>query len=538
MASEEINEPVPPPLPVANAAPSAPPPLPASVLDSQSSAFLQGRLHPFTLLFTAWHAVRNVVIPLLVLLLWGRKGSEDTYLLLGLVLVGIPIVLSVLRYFTFTYRIQNGELITKHGVLGRIERNIPLSRVQDIRIEQGVLHRVFRVAEVYVETAGGKGAEASLSVLSRVEAERLRAGVFAQRPSRMPPAVADAATPATPVARETVRQLSVRELMLAGVTSNHMASALVLVLIAWQKLDEILPQKTYERLVLTLSEATARWVAQGAHTSWVVVTAGALLLVLAGAALSMAGSVVLFYGFTLSRSGEDLHRAYGLLTRRSSSLPRRRIQVLKIEETWLRRLFRLVTLRADTAGSEAGHGSEGRGGRDVLLPILPRARVEGLLPVFFPDWETGLADWRQVSRRAVRRGTVKGSLVCALAATVLFLFQRSFMALWPLLFVPLVYALNVLSYRYLGYCLGERYFRTRRGWLSRATQLVPIRNAQTVVIRQTPLDRWHRVATVLVDTAGQAYTGGGPRIHNVPWAEAVSLAQTLAQQAAATRYRW
>jgi hypothetical protein len=45
------------------------------------------------------------------------------------------------------------------------------------------------------------------------------------------------------------------------------------------------------------------------------------------------------------------------------------------------------------------------------------------------------------------------------------------------------------------------------------------------------------VATVLVDTAGQAYTGGGPYINNVPAREAIALARALAAKAALVRYR-
>jgi putative membrane protein len=264
---------------------------------------------------------------------------------------------------------------------------------------------------------------------------------------------------------------------------------------------------------------------------------GGCLFVLLGLLCSVVGSIVVFYGFTLTCGGDDLHRAYGLFTRRASSLPRRRIQVLKIEESWVRRLLGLATLRVDTAGSQAAQGPAGKSGRDAVLPIIWRKEIAGLLPVFFPDLDVS-GDWRQVSRRAIRRGTVKGSAICLLLAGVTLLLQKSALGLWPLAFIPLVYFLNVLSYRYLGYRHGADYFWTRQGWLSRTTHIVPVRNVQAIVIRQTPLDRWHRVATVLVETAGQAYTGGGPHIANVPQADALALARTLAQKAAQTRYRW
>jgi putative membrane protein len=240
----------------------------------------------------------------------------------------------------------------------------------------------------------------------------------------------------------------------------------------------------------------------------------------------------------LSRSGEDIHRSYGLLTRRASSLPRRRIQLLKIEEKLLRRVFRLATLRADTAGSRAERGQEGAGGRDALLPAVPRAEIDAMLPVFFPDIDAADAEWRHVSRRAIRRGTFKGGFVFVVLAAVSWGFNPGWFNLWPLVFIPMVYVLNVMSYRHLGYRLGEKFFQTRRGWLSRATHILPIRNTQAILLRQTPFDRRHKVGTLMVDTAGQAYTGGAPTIDNVPWEEALNTARILAHRAADARYRW
>ena len=54
--------------------------------------------------------------------------------------------------------------------------------------------------------------------------------------------------------------------------------------------------------------------------------------------------------------------------------------------------------------------------------------------------------------------------------------------------MPIVYGLNVIAYRHLGYTTGGGFFRTRRGWLGRSTHVVPVRNIQTLVVRQTPFD--------------------------------------------------
>src|SRR5688572_18109645 len=150
MASE------PPPIPHAT-----PPPLPPLIAPAApnwpDALVLQGRLHPLTLFFAVWGAIRAVLIPFIIVFLIRRDRGQEVYVWMALLFVGLPTVIAIVKYFTFTYRIIGGELITKHGILGRTERHIPLTRVQDVRIEQRVLHRIFRMADVHIETAGGKG---------------------------------------------------------------------------------------------------------------------------------------------------------------------------------------------------------------------------------------------------------------------------------------------------------------------------------------------------------------------------------------------
>jgi len=511
--------PVPPPLPAS----ATPPALPA--LSSPPR-----RLHPYTLLISLWKAVTSLLLPAFFVL-FVNPGSNLGYLLLGLLALNVST--SLIRYFTFTYAIENGELITREGWLSRKERNIPLIRVQDVRLQQGILHRFIKVADVQVETAGGSRAEASLSVLSLAEAERLRQELRSAAQQTSASNTAPEPVPAT-----TIRKLSVQELIISGLTSNRTASTLAVIAGLFALLDDFIGQDVYERYVNKIVGIVERTVSSGSSPDWLSIVLASVAVITASAIFSAIGAVVLFYGFTLSRQGEDLQRRYGLFTQRSSNLPRRRIQVIKIEETVLRRIFGLATIYADTAGSNLQQPNEQQTGHNVILPVIPRAEAETLLPQLLPNFHESPEVWRQVSRRAILRGTVKGTAVCSLLAAVLCLLTPEWTSLWPVLLVPLVYGINLLNYRHLGYQTGAEHFRTRRGWLGRSTHVVPLRNIQSVVLHQTIFDRRHRVATLIIDTAGQAYTGGGPSISNVPLAEALTLAAELSRQAAQLRYRW
>jgi putative membrane protein len=539
----------PPPEPIDESTETAPRPIPGGWPTvphlpsiSSSAVFSQpvfvGRLHPLTMVFGLWKGSR-AIIPIIPLILFGNRWFGG--IALALTFAG-TVATVMARYFSFSYRIEGNELITEEGIIGRKQRSIPLERVQEIRVEQGVLHRLLDVVDAQIETGGGEGAEASLSVLSRADVDRLRQAVFERAAairSGHQPAAGNAADEHLLAALEDtlLQRLSIKHLVFAGLTSNHLLSALVLAGAIWNFADDILPSSIYkvagEFIVRSSRQLLAHSVAAGLMLTLLFVAA----IWVIGAIFSVIGSVILFYGFTLSLRGEDLHRRYGLLTRRSSSLPRRRIQVLKIEESAVRRWFSLAAMRADTSGSNR-QGEDNNKGRDVLLPIVPRGEVEPLLAAIFPDFAVEQSEWRRVSRLAVRRGWFKGGLICAAIAAVLFVFGRHWLALIALAGLPLVYLASLARYRTLGYSIGEGYFRTRSGWLGRSTQVVPINKIQTVEIHQTPFDRRLRLATLTVDTAGQAYTGGGPQIGNLPIDEAKEIAHRLAYIAARTEYKW
>lgn len=511
--------------------PAPVPPEPTILSQLSSLSVVEGRLHPLTVVFSVWEAIRRILIPAIPLVIFGSRLALMSFLFF---ILGLAVIRALVRYLSFSYRIEESDIVVRQGVLKRTERHIPLDRVQEIRIEQGVLHRLFDVVAVHVETAGGSGPEASLSVLSRGEAARLRESVFERAKAVRRVSAAEAGEEESAV----LKKLTVGELALAGLTSNHLVSALVIVGAIWAFLDDVLPEDFYEKIAVGVYDYAHRLLERGAQTAVFVTVAAAVAVLLISMVFSVIGSVVLFYGFSLARTGEDLQRVYGLFTKRASSLPRRRIQVLEIEEGFLRRLFRLATLRADTAGSRTRESNERQGGRDVLMPVIPRSEVEGLLPVVFPDIDAGPVGWRRVSRLAIARGTAKGAVLCAALSIGLSIYNESAAGFWLMALLPIVCLINVVRYRNLGYALADRYFHTRRGWLSRSTHIVPIRNTQAIVVIQGPFDRWLGLASVTVDSAGQAYTGGGPRISNLPLETAQSLARILAARAAATRFRW
>ena len=495
---------------------------------SSSAALLEGRLHPLTLVLGLITSLRSLIIPAIPILLFGNKFRWGGIGLFGLLLIGTAVTL-LIRYFSFSYRIQGRELVTREGVIERKERHIPLEQIHEIRIEQNLLQRLFDVVEAVIETAGADGAEAKLSVLSRAEAERLREAVAARSGAKKA-ATNETATTTQTAEREVIRKLGIRDLVLHGLTSNHLLSALAILGAMWAFADDVLPDSIYERLGNWLKVTAGEMFRQGLRAALLLLAVGLAGAMIVGLVVSVVGSVVKFFNYTLTRNGDELHRSYGLLTRRASSLPRHRIQVLKVEEGMIRRWFGLATLRADISGSKKEDSDDNKG-RDVLLPIALHNELDTLLAVFFPNLASDGGAWKKVSPLAVWRGTKAGIFVLGIITIVVSATTKSWWGLGLLLLAPVVYWLNVKSYQVFGYALGTQYFRTRQGVFGRATHIVPIEKSQVIVVRQSPFDRRLNLATLSVDTAGQSYTGGSPSVGNLPFDEAMQVARTLAREA-------
>src|SRR3546814_19700860 len=89
--------------------------------------------------------------------------------------VGGLAVVAVWRYLTFRYRITADSVVIDSGLLERSRRQVPFSRIHNVAIHQSLLHRLFGVAEVRLESAGGDKPEAQMRVLQLDDAIALEA---------------------------------------------------------------------------------------------------------------------------------------------------------------------------------------------------------------------------------------------------------------------------------------------------------------------------------------------------------------------------
>ena len=493
------------------------------------------RLHPASFVFEIAAHGRELLVPGLLVLIAGARGSESWQI--WVMVLFVPYALAaVARTLVFRYRLDADGLVIRSGLIFRQQRHVPYPRIQNIDAIQTVVHRLLKVVTVRLETAGGEEPEAKLNVLSIAAFEELRQVVMTARGGQAVQASEE--DPGT-----LLLSLSTRDLVICGlVQSRGLIVVGALFGLMWETglMDRVTSALFGEQ---ASGRGVVRQLVRGMFgqgippTGRLVITVAAFAgLLVVARTFSVGWALVRLHGFALRRSGEDLRAEFGLLTRVAASVPIRRIQSLTIHEGPLHRLFGRVSVHVDTAGGEQDVSVKLQ--REWLAPVVARGDLPHLLRHVLPWIDLAELDWQPVEPRGVRRARVSWVVLAVLlSGTFVMLLQW-----WtPVLFVALLGLGEIdarRSVRALGWSVTATGVFFRSGWLYRRETIAPLAKIQVVSVRASPLDRRHRMARLGVDTAGGSREGHRVDVPYLSDETARALASRLATHAAGTEFRW
>jgi len=94
-------------------------------------------LHPLSVIFSLTDLIKQNFIPAL-LGIFGAANGDLVYVGLALLFFVPTFIFALIRYFTIRYRITNGELVVQEGLIFRRVRTVPVERIQNIDMVQGI----------------------------------------------------------------------------------------------------------------------------------------------------------------------------------------------------------------------------------------------------------------------------------------------------------------------------------------------------------------------------------------------------------------
>jgi len=482
-------------------------------------------LHPWSWLFVLLQQLRQFVVPLVAAFFFGGDRNE----LWGMIGVGVLALVSLLQYFTYRYQVGADAITIRSGWLHRSRREIPFARIHNVAVQQTLLHRVFHVAELRLESAGGQKPEAQMRVL------RLEDALALERVIRSRGQVA---TTESEAPQETLLlTLSTGELVRLGLISNR---GLVVVAGAFAAVSQVSP-RLLPNLFETWGEALFGWA--GTHhfdiAQYVLAAVSlALAFVVLLRLLSVALALLQYHGFRLTEHGgrgARLTVERGLLARLRTSAARRRLQAWTLREGVPHRAFRRRSPQVDSAvGEQPGQQRALRELAPVATPDACDALIAHLLAAD-AGWDA--LDWRPLHASAWWRLFLPATIVPLLLCAALW-WRFGAWGLLLLLWLPWSAHAARQQARRSAYALNARLVAVRSGWWSRWWRFAELDKLQALQLLHSPLDRRLGTATLWLDTAGASALAPPLRIRFLPEAEAQALYARLARTLAHRRLRW
>jgi len=446
------------------------------------------RLHPASLAVNlvpqAWRTLR-ASWPLLLALVIGGDGLSGDPLglqLFDLFVVVFFLVLTLSRtavhWATLRYRVYDGRLEIRSGLLNRRARALDPSRIQNVSLEQNLFHRLSGLVELRVETAGDASTEGLLSALSVAEARVLQRELQEMVGRAEPTPSGDQG--------DLLVEMSAAETLAYGLSRRSIGAVAVLTAVGMELMARLGPQHQRE-LAWALNPRVIGGAVLGAFAvSW---------------AFSALRAAWRHHGFRLQQLGDRLVTEEGLTTRRRVEIPLGKVQLVRADEPFLRRRMGYGTLLIETAalGFADGAARQAEGvvpmvGRDELPGIARRAA-----PAIAVDpWTAELlpAHPRALYRLLVAR-FIRGLILTAVCVVLAGKWGLAALAMLPIS-VPIAW----LDWRKQGWLITPQAVISRRGYLTRRTWMVARDKLQSVHVVQSPMMRWHGLGRVVVRVAG------------------------------------
>ncbi|MBY7142382.1 PH domain-containing protein [Virgibacillus sp. NKC19-3] len=443
------------------------------------------RLHPAAIIFNFIKGIREFLFVLIFGFITFRDESLIYFILILFALVLLLVTYSIITWYRFTYRVEDNELRIEYGIFVRKKRYISKNRIQSIDLTSGVIHRIFKLAKVQIETAsGGDGAEASLKAVKLTEAEKLRDELKNEN---------------TPLKGELEEEettnpfykISFQRLFIAGSTSGSLGVIFVLAIGATE-FERFIPDQFFDNAM--------SWVI-GLGIALIVGFVFVVLLLLW--LLGIAGTIIKYGNFTITKSTDELFITRGLLEKKQITIPLSRIQAIGIQESIIRQPLGFVTVFAEVAG---GSLDQGQDFSTVLFPIMRRDEVEEFLQEILPEYAEHPKEFNPLPKRALPFYLFRTMVPVILLGVVVMFLLPQFSWLVILLLIA-AFGLGFLRYRASGYDVKGNRLMVRYRTFSKMTMLMYHKRIQAFEKKQHKIQKSQSLATLKLSIIGKLGVG-------------------------------
>lgn len=326
--------------------------------------------HIYYLISSIAKGIKESIVPLIII---GAIGSSrnNWFLYIGIIIVISVIIRAILSWNKEVYKITNEGIEAKKGVFVIKEVSIPFNKVQSIDVASSFFQRLFDVCKVEIDTSGGDTGEKEFQVIiSTSESERIKKAVFREKDSNLSDGREEDSL-------KKQYKFTFKDMAILSLTSMQIGIGVSIILGAIAVLEDYIPDSYRDSLFKKGMEIIE--IVVGKEIIYKIISLLVIVIVLAFL-LSVIGTFIRYYNFSINRKNHNLSISYGLLNIKKITIPINKILYIDIEEGIVRKVFGLCSVKI----SSIGYGDE-KGENSMLYPLVKKKDLEGYLYHILPE---------------------------------------------------------------------------------------------------------------------------------------------------------
>ncbi|MCG7652980.1 PH domain-containing protein [Alteromonas sp. Cnat2-8] len=484
--------------------------------------------------------------------IWDNLLSPEVLIGAGILFLSTS-VSGVISFLMYKFRVHNQHVEIHHGVFQRRYTNLPLWRIQNVKIERPFYYRPFGYALVVLDTAGSGKEEAKIVAVPEDYAEALKKQVLYEKALHdegdldcLPNEdLSDEQTSSFPTPRprakavdsshsneEVLNRRSVKDIIIHGITNNRvwiiLGAAAPFYDDVFGLVSEWLADKGLQ-LNQLVGEQTVAWWQFGLYAFVILMMLMALV-----ALLSVGGALFTFYGYTLSRTGDRYIRRSGLLNKLEVSMRASRIQMITAKQDWLDKILKRVNLYFEQNSTAGQQMQELMSPNKLIVPSVTEDEAFALSQEVMPECDLRGQEYHPISKRFITFWLFAGwTLPLAIFFTIGAVSSHLDIMLGSLVVFSAVSLLLTLRWWRWGIAYDSKYVYIRRGRIGIDYQCFEPYKAQQVIVKQSVFMKRRKQATVKFVMASGAVT-----VPFLPEDYVNKLADSVLFEVESTRRSW
>ena len=271
------------------------------------------------------------------------KGNFEISILIltaGLIILAIS---AYIKYYYFKYKFdfKKDEFVVKKGLLRKTKLSIPFEKIQQININQKLIHKIFKLYEIQIDTAGTNSTEVDIKAVSKKIADDFK--LIAEEIKKSSLLVSQ--TKKRLVQETKSFEIDLITLVKTGLTTRYFETLTLIggfIFIALQFLDD---------LKIDYTSGVTSWVKNKtfSFTMLIILAAITIILVLS---INLVSTIVKYYKYKAIRRLKNLEINFGLIHTKSVLLSPAKVQQFHVTQNWLQKLMKIVDVSISQASSD------------------------------------------------------------------------------------------------------------------------------------------------------------------------------------------